>query len=362
MGTKVAILKSHITGKGGLEKHTLGLFEAFQKRGCEVVLLTTTASASPHSKQVAKRSKFSLYHVLHFDACCQRWLRHNPCDIVFGMERNRFQTHYRAGSGVHATYLQRRALNEPWHKQLSFRLNPFHRTILTLEKTAFEYPKLHTLFTNSHMVKQEILSTYTTPEEKIEVVHNGVEWTEWEKDFIASLDRATCCQKLGLDPDKFQFLFVGNGYQRKGLSFLLKALQQLKPSDYQLSIVGKDRQKHASTPHIKFFGPQSDVRPFYQAADSLVLPSIYDPFANVTVEALAMGLYVISSRYNGGSEVLTPQNGTIIEELTDTDSLVSCLRQAMSLSCSPLSIRESIKHLDFSHQLDKIVSKTLCTY
>ena len=55
---------------------------------------------------------------------------------------------------------------------------------------------------------------------------------------------------------------------------------------------------------VTFFGPQKEIRPFYQFADALVIPSFYDPFANVTVEALAMGLFVVSSKSNGGHEIL----------------------------------------------------------
>ncbi len=60
------------------------------------------------------------------------------------------------------------------------------------------------------------------------------------------------------------------------------------------------------------------MRPFYQLADALAIPSFYDPFANVTVEALAMGLFVVSSRSNGGFEILDPSKGIIIENLSES--------------------------------------------
>jgi UDP-glucose:(heptosyl)LPS alpha-1,3-glucosyltransferase len=80
------------------------------------------------------------------------------------------------------------------------------------------------------------------------------------------------------------------------------------------------------------------------------------------VEALAMGLFVISSRYNGGREVLNEESGAIIENLTDPMSMVEALTKALSRPKDPvraLQIRNSVKHLDFSNQLDKIVQLTL---
>ncbi len=47
-------------------------------------------------------------------------------------------------------------------------------------------------------------------------------------------------------------------------------------------------------------------------------------------EALAMGLYVVTSRFNGGKEVLTPQSGSVIEELTSPESVAQALKTALA--------------------------------
>ncbi|NGX55261.1 MAG: D-inositol 3-phosphate glycosyltransferase [Chlamydiae bacterium] len=364
---KIAFLKSRITHRGGLEKYTLKLAQAFKQAGCEVTLLTTEKMSVSGVEVVslAKSSKFSLYHLFHFDRRCKQWLKDHPQDIIFGMERNSFQTHYRAGSGCHAVYLKRRALTDSWIKRMTFRLNPLHLELLHLEKKAFQNPGLKILFTNSKMVKQEILNTYHLPEEKIEVVYNGVEWKAWESSFEASFKK----------PRKktFEFLFVGNGYRRKGLAFLLEGLARLSTQDFHLSVIGKEKnaahfqqlaQKLGLEKKVTFRGPRSAIRPFYQAADVLVIPSIYDPFANVTVEALAMGLFVVSSRYNGGQEILTEKSGTIIEQLNDPHSVAAALSKALHHKkeyAHAKKIRDSIQQLDFSHQLDKIVQKTIAS-
>lgn len=365
---KVALLKSRFSYRGGLEKYTLRLASAFASKGCRVTLLTTgeidsLPLADVNIISLCPTSKFTLYHLLAFDRACQKWLKSHPQDIVFGLERTTHQTHYRAGSGVHAIYLKRRSLVESRLKCFSFQCNPLHHLLQHLEKKAFEAPDLRRLFTNSAMVKQEILQTYSVDPRKIAVVHNGVEWKEWENPFQKSL----------INPRQapFQFLFIGNDFLRKGLPFLLHGLACLTTRDFHLSVVGKDKnlasfqhlaEKLSLTNNVTFHGPQKEILPFYQKADALVIPSIYDPFANVTVEALAMGLFVVSSAYNGGKEVLSEQNGCIIEELTDKHSVAAALKKALSHPKTPQSaieIRHSIEQLDFSRQLNTIVEMAL---
>lgn len=372
----VALLKSKMNQKGGIEKYTHRLASAFAKTGCQTVLLTS--GEPPHQSNdyqilpIGKNYKLSVLHLGQFDKNCLQWIKNNPVDVVFGMDRNSYQTHYRAGNGVHAEYLELRTKTDSLWKRMSFRWNPLHRSILRFEKQTFESPVLQTLFCNSHMVKKEILKHYATPESKIQVVHNGVEWHEMACDFAQWPERrGEILKALGLDSSAYQFLFVGKGYRRKGLDFLLNALEKLPFREFQLSVVGKDREKgkyvHLAkklglADQVKFFDERSSLVSFYQAADALVIPSTYDPFANVTVEALAMGLYVVSSKQNGGHEILTQHNGIIIENLYDKDSLTAALMQAIR---RPKNItnaniaRNSVIDLDFSLQLEKIVSATL---
>lgn len=355
----VVFLKSRLDHRGGLEKYTRRLAEAFSKKGCPVKILTTGACPSWGGIEVVSlgnTSKVSLSHLRAFDARCIKWLEEHPADIVFGMERNSFQTHYRAGSGVHAVYLKRRALTDSWLKRLTFKVNPLHRYLLKVEKRAFEHPGLKLLFTNSRMVKQEILETYATPPEKIHVVHNGVEWAEKEAPFHETFAIPR--------PGPFHFLFVGSGFKRKGLPFLLQGLAKLK-HPFQLTVVGTDKnlsfyRKLAKGLPVRFVGGQYDVTPFYQQADALVIPSVYDPFSNATLEALTMGLYVVSSKYNGGHEILTEKTGIVIKDLLNPkEALEQALNYPKTLERATL-IRQSIKELDFSNQLDKIIRLSLC--
>lgn len=346
---KVALLKSRLAHPGGLERYTRRLAEAFRRAGCEVTLLTS--GEAPDAVTVCQTSKWTLRHLSHFDAACKAWLTRHPHEIVFGMERNRWQTHYRAGSGVHAVYLKQRKPIDPWWKLHA--LNPQQRYLLHLEKAAFEHPDLQKLFTNSEMVREEILTHYKTHPSRIEVVHNGVDWHGLEAPFQDSLQGQNA---------QFEFLFVGHGFARKGLIPLLEALKRLPTRDWHLSVIGKERHltKYAQWARrlpVSFYGPV-DPLPYYQKADALVIPSLYDPFANVTLEGLAMGLTVLSSPYNGGKEVLEQE--AIFPSL-DPEAMTATLEWAMQrpkTAASAHTLRQSVAHLDFSSQLAKIVKKT----
>ncbi len=352
----IVLLKSHLAKMGGAEKYALRLASFFKEKTAVTILSSGPTVLSDISILTEKCSLLSFLHTLEFDKWCTQKIKELNPDVIFGLDRNRYQTHIRASNGVHAAYLEHRAKNEGLLKGLEFKINPLHRILLKLEKEGFEHPGLQKLFTNSHMVKEEILKFYNVSPQKIEVIHNGVEWQEMQKDF-------------DLWPEKkdtkapFQFLFLGHNYRRKGLDKLLLGLSLLKEKEWHLSVVGKEKniedfvklaKKLALEKKVTFFGQKPNIKFFYQIADCLVIPSFYDPFANVTVEALAMGLFVVSSKTNGGHEIINKENGAVIEDLYNPESIAASLAIALEhpkTRGSSQNIRNSVKHLDFATQL-----------
>jgi UDP-glucose:(heptosyl)LPS alpha-1,3-glucosyltransferase len=363
----VAIIKKDFHSQGGLEKSSWRIIQALKDHGADVTLLTSKEVAAPCPVlSCSLDSKFKFLRLKEFDSWCRATLESHHFDVVFSLDRTTFQTHHRAGNGVHAAYLALRRAKEGFLKGLSFSLNPLHHVMLSLEKATFEDPNIRNIIVNSAFVKNQILSHYSTNPDKIHIVHNGVEWLEMEKDFHASFqEKETIAKSLNLDPKKFHFLFIGHNFQRKGLFLLLQGLSNLKRRDFHLSVVGTDKhqrryQKQAAelglADHVTFFYAQSDTRPYYQIADTLVIPSLYDPFANVTVEALAMGLFVISSKTNGGHEVLTSDSGMAVDPFNFdefTAALETALVHPKTLGSAQI-IRNSVRHLDFAEQLGKV--------
>ncbi len=120
-------------------------------------------------------------------------------------------------------------------------------------------------------------------------------------------------------------LFVGSGFERKGLNYLLEALD-LVMEPITLLIVGKGQKvksKKFDTKHqILFCGPQREIYKYYAAADIFVFPALYEPFGNVHLEALASGLPVITTKRTGAAEIIKDGiHGYIIESPEDSYSI-----------------------------------------
>jgi len=367
----IIFLKSDLNKAGGIEKNSLRLLRYFASKGHRLTLLTSSFNAEkfPLNIEVINFSLpriFSFRRLLAFDQLCTAYLARTSFDAVLGLDRNSFQTHLRAGNGIHAAYLDHRRREESFLRNLSFSVNPLHQSILSIEKASFTHPLLKRAIVNSHMVKQEAIRYYGIDSNKVAVLHNGVEWEEMSNDFLLWQEKKfTFAKEHSLDADLHHFLFVGNNFKRKGLHKLLQALALLKEREIHLSVVGKDKEsaefkKLAKSlgleKKVSFFGPRSDIRSFYQLADTLVIPSLYDPFSNVTLEALAMGLFVVSSKGNGGHEILTLETGAVIESLNELSAIASTLQHALKQKKNAKSasmIRESVKKFDFSLHLEK---------
>ena len=133
-------------------------------------------------------------------------------------------------------------------------------------------------------------------------------------------------------------LFSGNNFGPKGLGTLIKALSLLKEelADLCLLVLGRGRkgpfqrlaQKLRIAQRVVFAGFAKEPERFYGASDLFVLPTKYDPFANVCLEALASGLPVITTTANGASEIIeNGKYGFILEDVQDFKALAGLIRR-----------------------------------
>jgi UDP-glucose:(heptosyl)LPS alpha-1,3-glucosyltransferase len=284
------------------------------------------------------------------------------------MDRTIFATHIRAGGGSHKGWLVRRSHFSSFFKNISFKVNPFHHYMLKIEKKSLENPYLRALICNSNMVRNEFIEYYNFDVNRVYVIHNGVEWKKFGEPFNESINKKYKIRKtLGLD-DRFWLLYVGSGYERKGLSFIINALSKMNKS-YCLAVVGKDRNENLYkkmaeekkvSDRVRFFGPQKDVIRFLQSADAFILPTIYDPFSNATLEALAMGLYTITSSANGCSEVIKDGCGYVIEDLNIVEEMIYAIEMANN-NHDRIKIRNSVMDLDFNNKLNELIDLCIKT-
>ncbi len=138
MKQPITLIKNELFKQGGLEKYTWQIARDFCALDTPVTVLTSGNPQPPFSHPLLNivslpiRHRLSYLSVLYFDKACHDYLTKNPTPIVFGLDRNRTQSHLRAGNGVHAAYLKQRGLEEGILKKFSFSLNPLHQKILSL--------------------------------------------------------------------------------------------------------------------------------------------------------------------------------------------------------------------------------------
>jgi UDP-glucose:(heptosyl)LPS alpha-1,3-glucosyltransferase len=261
------------------------------------------------------------------------------CNVLFSLERVWECDVYRAGDGVHRAWLARRRKFEIPLKQFVRTASRKHRDLLQLEESLFVRRKAGRVIAASQMVANEIIDFYRYPADKIDLVRNGIPFNRFRFDpALREKSRA----KLKLKQDQVALLFAGSGWERKGLLFAIQALALCKSRKMRLLVAGRGDARPYKTTRLRFWreepvqflGEVADLVPLYAAADVFILPTIYDPFSNACLEALACGLPVITTRSNGFSEIIeNGVHGSIIENPGDLVGLRDAIRLWSDTSC-----------------------------
>ena len=337
---KIAVIRQKFVNYGGAEQFVSGYAKHLANIGHEIHIFANqwTPSKHPnikiHSVKAIKRNSF--LRVLSFAWFSLKSISSESFDIVQSHERTWSQDIYRAGDGCHREWLERRAYYLPFIKRFFFRLSFFHQLILWLEKRIFENGECKKIIAISEMVKRDILKHYQLPEDRVKVVYNGVDLHRFNPSNTKTF-RVEIRQQLKISDEEVMILFVGSGFERKGLEFLIKSIQYMKQENWRLVLVGKGKWKRyldfsskENREKITHLGPVDGIEKLYAAADFFVLPSIYEPFGNANLEALASGLPIITSRSCGVAEIITPQKeGIILEEPSDSIAMAKAIDYLM---------------------------------
>jgi UDP-glucose:(heptosyl)LPS alpha-1,3-glucosyltransferase len=343
---KIALVRQRYTSFGGAERFVDRALRALRQQSAELTLITRRWKGDPqfHIQRCAPFYLGRLWRDWSFARCVCKHVSEQAYDLVQSHERIACCDIYRAGDGVHREWLSQRnrVLNRA--SRLAQGWNPYHRYVLAAERRLFASPRLKAVICNSRMVKQEIQHYFGVDDEKLHVIYNGVD-TEAFHPRLRAEHRQAMRWHWRIPEDAPLFLFVGAGFERKGVPALLQAMEQLPPRVHLL-IVGKDKKmahyrRQAAQAGLRnrvlFAGPQRDVRPYYGASDVLVLPTLYDPFPNAALEAMAAGLPVITSTKCGTADVIeNGRNGFVCDALA-----ADTLAEHMQMLCSPQA-RESM--------------------
>lgn len=320
---RIAIARQKYTPFGGAERFVDRALAGLRAQGVEVAVIARQWSGD--AAAVVRCDPFFIgrtWRDVGFANCVRRVIAEGHFDLVQSHERIPGCHVFRAGDGVHATWLELRAKARSPVARLGTALSPWHRYTLAAEAAMYAHPALRAVICNSRMVSDDIARRFAVASERLHVIHNGVDLDVFHprlRDEYRNAVRA----ELHIGAATPVVLFVGSGFERKGLPTLLRSLAAMRRRDACLVVVGKDRdsrlyERLAQTlgidERVRFLGGQQDVRRYYAAADLFCLPTLYDPMPNAALEALACGLAVVTTTSCGAAELVTSGvNGFVCE-------------------------------------------------
>ncbi|HVO90480.1 MAG TPA: glycosyltransferase [Casimicrobiaceae bacterium] len=333
---RLAIIRQRYTPYGGAERFIEGALEALLERNVAITLYTREW---PQTKLQLMEPQIvdpfylgSLWRDVSFARAVCREVGRSKANLVQSHERLLCCDIYRAGDGVHAAWLAERMRGRSALARLRVAMSPHHRYILHMERRLFASPWLSAVICNSRMVRDEIRDHFGVAESKLHVIYNAVDG-EFFSPALRS-ERIGLRASHGIPDEAPVFLLVGSGYERKNVATALRALAELPPPAW-LVVVGRDKRPahYASLAsalgianRVTFAGAQADPRPYFGAADVFLLPTLYDPFPNAALEAMACGLPVITSTKSGAAELVLDHDAGLVCPSRDIAGLAAHMR------------------------------------
>lgn len=360
----IAIVRRYFTlKKGGAENYAVLIAREFLRRGWRVSVVAEQADveglSGDLSIHLARTVRFKTFvrHLL-FLRTARRILNSIRPDRVLALSRFDRADIYRSGDPLFLHWLNRHKPNLA--DRLLGWLNPKQRFMLQLESRVFNSSAVKLILALSHMDARLMRQYYGVPRRKIVVLHNGYDPTRFNPD--VKRHRKEVRRELGIG-EKPLLLFVGMDFKRKGLALVLASLVRLK--DAVLVVVGggeRDRfvriaERMGVGERVVFVGRREDVERFYGAADLLVLPSRYDPFCNVVLEAMACAVPVVVTENMGAAELVSPSCGVVLPSSPEPDEIVEAVEHILTRGEQfGESAHKAVKHLTIKKYVDEVVA------
>ena len=301
----------------------------------------------------------SWFRMLKFTGDVDRFCKKVSPACVFSLERGPLCDVFRAGDGTH-----RRWIRIKYSNLTSWMFNPSNWVNLSLERRSITLSRV--IIANSQMVASDLQNEYPNIDRsKIRVIRNGFDPNRFH------LGSSNALESIGLPMDAKTFLFLGSGWQRKGLDFAMSFFAAVIQTDkvyrkhgYLLVAGDGDVSPYLAKAdqlgiksRVIFLGLIAEPANFCRASVLMVLPTQYDPFSNASLEALACGCPVFTTSSNGAAEVIDHgRTGLVFDHLHKIHPSLVAREFLETTFTSRENIAESVscmtREIEISHYLE----------
>jgi UDP-glucose:(heptosyl)LPS alpha-1,3-glucosyltransferase len=335
---------SVLPSKGGCETYIASLARRLALDGNEIHVYARRwdASALPaaaHYHRIVLPACPRFLRPWFFAAACQRELAANPGVVAVGFDKLPGLDVLYPQGGLYAATAEHNLLKYRSRLlrgvlRLCKTFDPAHQSFRALERRQYLAQPRPLIVAISELVRAHFHRHFGLDSADLRLVRLATDPERFEA-HDRPRRRVEWREKWGAAPNDAVALFAGMNYRLKGLEPLLHAVRRLhRDRPFVLLVVGSPKtaewerlsRRLGVADRVRFAGYCNDMRNAYFAADFLVHPTFYDPCSNVVLEAMACGLPVVTSRYNGACELLhSSQEGYVIDNPHDHERLAACL-------------------------------------
>jgi UDP-glucose:(heptosyl)LPS alpha-1,3-glucosyltransferase len=383
MAVKIALVILHAdTARGGAERYTLDLAASLVRRGHTVSILASsfqageTAGARVLLPAVGARRSG---RYLSFLDSVEKELAGADYEIVHAMLPVRRCDLYHPHAGIAIESVSRGHLNKSnrvarglaW---VGNRANRRRQLFAKVESRLLSGEGPPLVLCLSGLIQSVVRRNYPSlPPEKLAALFNGVDLNRFNP-AVGREARKEIRARYNIAESAIIALLLAQDFERKGVGQAIEALAGVDDQRLTLVIGGRpdparyDRlaQRLGVRDRVIFVGAVGNPVEFYHFADFFVLPTLYDPCSLVVLEALAMGLPVISTVRNGACEIMRDgQHGRILDDPRDKLALTQALGELLDaetrsrMSCACLELRPQLAQERHVDQLEAIYLRIL---
>ena len=317
--------------KGGAERYSYDLsanlvkmgheVSVFCRRGVAVSGVTLVKMKSAVFPRWVRPLAFAVSHRVHVKAA--------ELDVMLGFGNTLEADVYQSHGGVQPVWMEQEiaSYHDPRERRVKALLLR-HSLNQKVQQWVAEYPirrgKVQRIVAISDMVKGHMARHYGLSEDAFQVVYNGVDTVRFKPGAVSP------------EGDTKKILFSAGTFRLKGLYPLLEAIGALSRQrrDFHLHVLGRGRKERYRPlidalgigDLVTFLGETAHPETVYAGSHILAHPTYYDACSLTTMEGMASGLPTITTRWNGASALVSPEEGYVLDGPEDVAGLASTLR------------------------------------